>query len=77
LLTAGRCISATHEATSAGKSMGNCIAVGHAAGVAAAMANKNRCQPREVDVTKLQDALRAEDVDLEIGAREQSGSMPT
>jgi len=77
LLTAGRCISATHEAASAGKSMGNCIAVGHAAGIAAAMASKNHCQPRDVDVAKLQDALRAEGVDLEIGAREQSGTMPT
>ncbi len=77
LLTAGRCISATHEAASAGKSMGNCIAVGHAAGIAAAMASKNRLQPREINVAKLQDALRAEDVDLEIGTRTQSGNMPT
>jgi len=77
LLTAGRCISATHEAASAGKSMGNCIAVGHAAGIAAAMANKNRCQPREISVTRLQDTLRDEGVDLELSAREQSGSMPT
>ncbi len=77
LLTAGRCISATHEAASAGKSMGNCIAVGHAAGIAAAIASKNRLQPREVNVNKLQEALRAEDVDLGIKAREQSTNMPT
>lgn len=77
LLTAGRCISASHEAASAGKSMGNCIATGHAAGVAAALSVKNRCQPREVNVVKLQDALRAEGVDLEINRRDQSPAMPT
>ena len=37
LLMAGRCISATHVAAAAGKSMGNCMATGHAAGAAAAM----------------------------------------
>ena len=37
LLMAGRCISATHLGAAAGKSMGNCMATGHAAGVAAAM----------------------------------------
>ncbi|GAG08357.1 unnamed protein product, partial [marine sediment metagenome] len=34
LLAAGRCISASHVAASAGKSMGNCMATGHAAGLA-------------------------------------------
>ena len=40
LLTAGRSISATHVAMAAGKSMGNCVATGHAAGLAAALAAK-------------------------------------
>ena len=40
LLTAGRCISATHVAMAAGKSMGNCMATGHAAGLAAAISAK-------------------------------------
>jgi len=64
LLTAGRCISATHVAASAGKSMGNCVATGHAAGLAAAIAGRAGCPPREIDVGQLQDALRHDGVDL-------------
>ncbi|MHC4462489.1 MAG: FAD-dependent oxidoreductase [Planctomycetota bacterium] len=71
LLMAGRCISATHVAASAGKSMGNCVATGHAAGVAAAMAAKKGCVPRELKVSQLQDALRADGVDLTRGGGEQ------
>ena len=65
LLVAGRCISATHVAASAGKSMGNCVATGHAAGLAAAIAAAKGCAPRELDVRELQDSLAADDVDLE------------
>jgi ribulose 1,5-bisphosphate synthetase/thiazole synthase len=71
LLVAGRCISATHVAASAGKSMGNCMATGHAAGLAAAMSAKTGCMPRELKVTDLQDALRADGVDLVRGGDEQ------
>ena len=65
ILVAGRCISATHVAASAGKSMGNCMATGHAAGIAAAMASREGIQPRELDVARLQEALRRDDVDLD------------
>ncbi|MFB3825780.1 MAG: FAD-dependent oxidoreductase [Bryobacteraceae bacterium] len=71
LLTAGRCISASHVAASAGKSMGNCMATGHAAGLAASIAVKRRIMPRELKVTELQDALRADGVDLTLGGRTQ------
>ncbi len=71
LLMAGRCISATHVAASAGKSMGNCVATGHAAGLAAAMSAKKGCLPRELKVSQLQDALRADGVDLTRGGDEQ------
>ncbi len=71
LLMAGRCISATHVAASAGKSMGNCMATGHAAGLAAAMSAKKRCLPRELKVGQLQDALRADGVDLDRGGNDQ------
>jgi hypothetical protein len=64
LLAAGRCMSTTHIAHSAGKSMGNCVATGHAAGLAAALAVKNHCLPRELNIKKLQDAIRADGVDL-------------
>ena len=71
LLTAGRCISATHVAASAGKSMGNCVATGHAAGLAAAMSINKRCLPRELKVAQIQDALRADGVDLTRGGESQ------
>jgi ribulose 1,5-bisphosphate synthetase/thiazole synthase len=71
LLVAGRCISATHVAASAGKSMGNCVATGHAAGVAAALAAEKGCLPRELAVRAVQDALRADGVDLSRGGSSQ------
>jgi ribulose 1,5-bisphosphate synthetase/thiazole synthase len=71
LLVSGRCISATHVAASAGKSMGNCFATGHAAGIASAFAAKQGLVPREVSVTKIQDALRKDEVDLDFSGQDQ------
>jgi ribulose 1,5-bisphosphate synthetase/thiazole synthase len=71
LLMAGRCISATHVAASAGKSMGNCMATGHAAGLAAAIAARDKVQPRDLDVGELQDTLRQDGVDLARGVDPQ------
>ena len=71
LLTAGRSISATHVAMAAGKSMGNCVATGHAAGLAAALSAKQGIMPRELEVAKLQDALRKDEVDLTMGGKTQ------
>ncbi len=71
LLTGGRSISATHVAMAAGKSMGNCVATGHAAGLAAAMSAKKGIVPRELKVAELQDALRADEVDLDAGGKTQ------
>lgn len=71
LLTAGRCISATHVAMAAGKSMGNCLATGHAAGLAAALSARQGIQPRELKVAQLQDALRKDGVDLTMGGKVQ------
>jgi ribulose 1,5-bisphosphate synthetase/thiazole synthase len=73
MLVAGRCISASHVAASAGKSMGNCMATGHAGGIAAAMSVKKNIVPRELNVKELQDALRAEKVDLTMGGQDQKG----
>ena len=72
LLMAGRCISATHVAASAGKSMGNCVATGHAAGLAAALSVRKKCMPRDLPVDQLQAALRADEVDLDRGGDEQA-----
>jgi succinate dehydrogenase/fumarate reductase flavoprotein subunit len=66
LLVAGRCISTSHVAAAAAKSMGNCMATGHAAGVACSMAVKQRIQPRDVNAADLQTRLRADGVSLEI-----------
>jgi hypothetical protein len=74
MLMAGRCISTTHVATAAGKSMGNCIATGHAAGLAAAMSVTKSIVPRDLNVTELQDVLRADGVDLDVEERVQ-GNM--
>jgi len=71
LLMAGRCISTTHVATAAGKSMGNCMATGHAAGLAAAMCTMKTILPRDLKVMELQEALRADGVDLDVKVREQ------
>ena len=72
LLTAGRCISATHVAASAGKSMGNCVATGHAAGLAAALSVRHGCEPRNINVAELQQALQKDGVDLNRGGEEQN-----
>ena len=65
--------AATHAGAAAGKSMGNCMATGHAAGVAASLAAKIGIQPREVKITEIQDALRADGVNLDPQEREQKG----
>lgn len=71
LLVAGRCISATHMGIAAGKSMGNCMATGHAAGAAAAMAAQAGIAPRAVDVRRLRERLRADGVRFDLAEREQ------
>jgi hypothetical protein len=73
LLMAGRCISATHVAAAAGKSMGNCMATGHAAGVTASLAAQLGKMPREVAVGDVQARLRADGVTLDLKDREQKG----
>ncbi len=72
LLAAGRCISATHVGAASGKSMGNCFATGHAAGIAAAIATSKRQIPREVEVKSIQNMLMADGVDLTKGGETQS-----
>jgi hypothetical protein len=59
LLAAGRCGSATFLGHAAGKSMGNMMALGQAAGTAAALCAAQGVTPRELDVAQLQAVLRA------------------
>ncbi|HET7378085.1 MAG TPA: FAD-dependent oxidoreductase, partial [Anaerolineae bacterium] len=59
LLVAGRCLSADHDAHASVRSMGQCMALGQAAGIAAALAVQSHRTPREVSVTEIQNQLRA------------------
>ena len=59
LLVAGRCGSATFLGHAAGKSMGNMMALGQAAGVAASLCSAQGVTPRQLDVKQLQKALRS------------------
>jgi hypothetical protein len=59
LLVAGRCISTTHEAMGAIRVMATCMAMGEAAGRAAAQAVREDISPRQVDVGQLQRSLLA------------------
>ena len=60
LLVAGRCLSASHDAHASVRSMGQCMAMGQAAGAAAALAAIGDTAPRLLDVALLQARLRAE-----------------
>ena len=57
LLMAGRCISVTHEALGSTRISPVSTALGQAAGIAAAMAVKERVRPADVPVTALQTEL--------------------
>jgi hypothetical protein len=57
LLVAGRCLSASHDAHASVRSMGQCMAMGQAAGLAAAQAVSKAVLPREINVKQLQSDL--------------------
>lgn len=59
LLVAGRCISATHEALGSTRVMFQCMALGEAAGTAAAMCASDGSPPRTIDVPALRAKLSA------------------
>jgi ribulose 1,5-bisphosphate synthetase/thiazole synthase len=64
LLTAGRSISSALKTADNIRLIPVCFATGHAAGVAAAVAAKDGCPPRAVDVSKVQRVLRQQDAYL-------------
>ena len=64
LLFAGRCISANHEAHQNTRVIPNCWVTGQGAGVAAALSVQSGRPPREVEVRKLQEALREQGVEI-------------
>jgi len=57
LLTAGRCISGTHEAHASYRIMSVCMSTGQAAGIAAALCIENNEKPRILDYHKVQKRL--------------------
>ncbi len=60
LLVAGRCLSATREAIGSARMGAQCMAYGHAAGVAASLAAGDRIPPRGVPIERLRRDLRAQ-----------------
>jgi glycine/D-amino acid oxidase-like deaminating enzyme len=65
LLVAGRCFSSTHDAHASARSMATCMAMGQAAGTAAAMAVSGNSRPRAIDVARLRERLKADGALLE------------
>jgi hypothetical protein len=57
LVVAGRCLSATHDAHASVRSMAQCMAMGQAAGTAAAIAASSGRLPAAVDIADLRGAL--------------------
>ena len=57
LLVAGRCFSSTHDAHASARSMATCMAMGQAAGTAAAMAAQGNCLPRALAPQDLRNEL--------------------
>jgi hypothetical protein len=64
LLVAGRCVSATHEGQSAIRIQPICMAMGEAAGTAAALCVRTNSTPRRLDVSLLQKQLRRQGANL-------------
>lgn len=65
ILTAGRCISTTHEALGSVRVMFTCMAIGQAAGTAAAVSISKDRPPRNIDVRELQALLKEQGAILE------------
>jgi hypothetical protein len=73
LLVASRCISSTHEAHSSLRVMPIVMAIGQAAGAAAALCVKSGRTPRRVSARELRKLLIAQGADLE---REEGAARP-
>lgn len=67
LLVAGRCLSATQQAFESHRAMATLMAVGQAAGTAAAMCAADGTSPAQLDVARLQERLVAQGAELRRG----------
>jgi hypothetical protein len=85
VLVAGRCFSATHDAHASVRSMAQCMAMGQAAGTAAAHAVESGRDPRDIDLAALRERLRRDgaildladtpDVDVDVRTREVGSNV--
>ena len=64
VLASGRCISTDIGMADLVRLIPNCFVTGHAAGVAAAVAVKDRCTPRDVEIAKVQTILKQQEAYL-------------
>ena len=62
LLVAGRCVSASSVAAAAIRVMPPCMAMGQAAGTAAALAARSGITPRTLNAAKLAEQLKSDGV---------------
>ena len=65
ILVCGRCISTDRGAQASIRVTPTCMAMGQAAGTAAAMCSQNKTKPRELDISELQKKLVAQGAILE------------
>lgn len=66
LVVAGRCFSSTHDAHASARSMATCMAMGQAAGTAAALAVSGNSTPRALDISQLRDRIQKDGALLEL-----------
>ncbi len=64
VIAAGRCIDCDLRMADLVRLIPNCFVTGHAAGVAAAVAVRDRCKPRDADISKIQKILRQQEAYL-------------
>ena len=64
IIASGRCISCDLRMADLVRLIPNCFVTGHAAGVAAAVAVRDRCKPRNADITEIQKILRQQEAYL-------------
>lgn len=65
LLVAGRCLSAEHEAVASARVTAQCFGYGHAIGHAAAIAVRERIEPRAIDGRAVRAAVNADGAQLD------------
>lgn len=66
LIVSGRCISAEPVPFQSARSMAPAMAIGQAAGAAAALSVKGKVTPRDLDISKLQETLLRQNAELRL-----------